>query len=181
MRRAIHLAGVLAVVVALAMAPHPAAALTGRELMADAQFKGGLLDPGNTCVTITTNVSVQQRKGPDHWTELIVDVVYFDDCVTDDYGLVKEYYVVAPLRGGEFIMNPNLRQARLDTTAVACNLVDETDCLTLSLDLTWEPAGEVVEDGSTASRAATASGTIMSGARNLAPDAAVFAEMRVVN
>lgn len=56
-----------------------------------------------------------------HWGEqgrlqqVIVDVVEFDQCVVDDYGLVREYYVIEPTNPTEFTINRAVTRARLNT------------------------------------------------------------------
>jgi hypothetical protein len=180
MDRALRLCTCLAFAAAALAFAQPASAGI-RTLSATASFDSGatsVVDPTNPCIVTSVQVTVRESNGPEHASFVIVDVNEYDTCVPpDDFGGVAEFYTVQPLSGGEFVMSPNLRQARLTTDVLACELADESFCLSLHLDLHWDGTGEVSEEGAVTQRSATASGTISDGSRELAPEPTWYATL----
>jgi hypothetical protein len=138
--------------------------------------------PGDPCVDTRVQVEAEEihRAGQGRLQQVIVDVVEYDHCVVDDYGLVREYYVVEPTNPTEFVINRAVTRTRLNTRVLACDLTNSQRCLDLRIKLAWDSAGALVDDGTTAYRPATATGTISDGLRNLSPEPAEFARLEKV-
>lgn len=155
-----------------------------REYRAEAFFRSptSLARPGDPCVDTQVHVTVEEihRAGQGRLQQVIVDVVEFDNCVVDDFGLVREYYVIEPTNPTEFTINRAVTRARLNTRVLACDLTDSSRCLDLRLRLAWDSAGALVVDGGSAYRPARATGTISDGSRSLAPEPAYFAQLSKV-
>jgi hypothetical protein len=114
-------------------------------------------------------------------TQVIVDIVEFDDCIVDDYGLVAEWYTVTTLNSADeaLVITPNLNRARLRQTITACNLVDDTDCRTLNLDVQWRGQGEPQSGVGFTLRDAIAWGRVFDATHrlNLAPEPTDLAQL----
>ncbi len=180
--------GLLALCVVLALTSLGAAAVSdnwpAREYRADAYFRSptSLDRPGDPCVDTQVHVTAEEihRAGQGRLQQVIVDVTEFDNCVVDDFGLVREYYVIEPLNPTEFTINRAVTRTRLHTRVLACDLTDNSRCLNLLLRLAWDSAGALVVEGGSAYRPATATGTISDGTRNLSPEPAEFARLEKV-
>lgn len=138
--------------------------------------------PGDACVDTRVHVTAEEihRGELGRLQQIIVDVVEYDNCVVDDYGLVREYYVIEPLNPTEFTINRAVTRTRLNTKVRACDLTNDSRCLTLTLKLAWDSAGALVIEGQTGWRPATATGIISDGSRNLSPKPAEFARLEKV-
>jgi hypothetical protein len=153
-----------------------------REYRARAVFHSptSLDRPGDPSVDTRVDVTVEEihRGEQGRLQQVIVDVVEFDHCVVDDFGLVREYYVIEPTNPTEFIINRAVTRARLNTRVLACDLTDASRCLDLRMRLAWDAAGALVVEGDLGWRPAT--GTISDGQRNLSPQPAEFAPLEKV-
>jgi hypothetical protein len=182
--------GLLALCVLLAVTSLGAARATGgddwraREYRAIAQFRSpnSTARPGDPCVETIVNVTAEEihRGTQGRLQQIHVDVVEYDNCVVDDFGLVREYFVIEPLNPTEFSINRAVTRARVDTRVRACDLTDDARCLDLRLKLAWDSAGALVVEGNTGWRPATATGTIVHGTVNLSPNPAGFARLEKV-
>ena len=155
-----------------------------REYRAIAQFRSAnsTARPGDPCVgTIVTVTAEEIHRGTQgRLQQIIVDVVEYDNCVEDDFGLVREYYVIEPLTPTEFSINRAVTRTRVNTKVRACDLTNSSRCLNLTLRLAWDSAGALVVEGNTGWRPARATGSIVHGTVNLAPNPAVFARREKV-
>ncbi len=179
--------GLLALCVLLAVTSLGAARATGgddwpaRIYRADAQFrsKHSTARPGDPCMITVVDVSVEEvhRGTQGRLQQIIVDISEHDTCIVDDSTLVREYYVVDTMNSTEFSINRAITRTRVNTKVRACDLVNSSRCLDLTLKLAWDSAGALVTEGTGAWRPATATGTIIHGSVNLSPDPATFARM----
>ena len=179
--------GLLALCVLLAVTSLGAARATGgddwpaRVYRADAQFQSNnsTARPGDPCVITVVRVTAEEvhRGTQGRLQQIYVDVTEYDTCVVDDDGLVREYYVIEPMNSTEFSINRAITRTRVNTRVRACDLVNSSRCLNLTLKLAWDSAGALVESSFGATRPATATGTIIHGTVNLSPNPADFAEM----
>ncbi len=155
-----------------------------REYRATAVFRSptSTARPGDPCVDTQVHVTAEEihRGTLGRLQQIIVDVVEYDNCVVDDFGLVREYYVIEPLNPTEFSINRAITRTRVNTKVRACDLTNSSRCLNLSLRISWDSAGALVVEGDTGWRPATATATISDGTRNLSPKAAEFARMEKV-
>lgn len=160
------LAGIVAIMVfapaATASAAYP------RSMTASAAWRSpnNRIRPGDACVDTTTSVDVTQRAGQ---VQATVDVVEFDNCIVDDYGLVEEWYTIVTLPPGAFQMRRNLARASLAATINICDL-HGGDCFDIAFDVVWKATGPTVHDQSGNVRPATADGQVTDGDRDLAPE-----------
>jgi hypothetical protein len=155
-----------------------------REYRAEAMFRSptSTARPGDPCVDTQVHVTAEEihRGTEGRLQQIIVDVVEYDHCVEDDFGLVREYYGIEPLNPTEFSINRAVTRSRLNTRVRVCDLTNDDRCLSLLLKLAWDSVGALVVEGGTGWRPATATGTISDGQRNLSPEPATFARLEKV-
>jgi hypothetical protein len=170
-------------VAALMLASAARAASNPDQLNAEAFFDSqqSTVRPGDPCVRTRVGIDAEERfvSGEDTLNQVELDIVEFDDCVVDDFGLVAEWYTIAVVPDNALMIDPNLRHARLRATIMACNLVDDDDCRTFDLNVHWKGTGEIEVDGGSSFREAEAKGRVFDTTfgLNLAPNDAVFASL----